>query len=99
MDWLWNVNDLMRYGGWDFVGMGLTFASLLLLGRRRRVGFLVGAVANAAWLVFAWRAKSPPTVAANLLFGGMNLWVWTRWRATTTPPSLVAGSAKAGVES
>jgi hypothetical protein len=81
VDWLWCVEDLGRYGGWDFLGMGLTFCSLLLLGRRRRVGFLVGALANVAWFVFAWKARSTATLAANLLFGCMNLWVWSRWRA------------------
>lgn len=81
MDWLWNFDDMARYGGWDFLGMALTFTSLLLLGRRRRVGFLVGALANAAWLVFAWKSRSAATVFANVLFGGMNLWVWARWKS------------------
>ena len=52
MDWLWTFDDLLRYRGADFVGLVLSFASLWQLSRRRRSGFLFGALANAAWLVF-----------------------------------------------
>jgi hypothetical protein len=92
MDWLWSVEGLMRYGGVDFVGMGLTFASLLLLTRRRRLGFLLGALANAAWLVFGVSSRSGACVLANLLFGGMNLYAWWRWRQSDLAPPVGAAS-------
>lgn len=78
MDWLWKL-DPWRYGGWDYLGMGLSFASLWCLARRRRAGFLYGALANAAWLRFGFLAESAATVYANVLFGSMSLWAWWRW--------------------
>lgn len=80
MDWLWNCDELLRYHGTDFVGLALTFTSLLLLGRRRRAGFLIGAIANVVWLAFGFLSHSAGTVLANALFGFMNMWAWMRWR-------------------
>ena len=80
MEWLWNVDELLRYRGTDFVGCALTFISLLLLGRKRRVGFLVGAIANVVWLIFGFQSQSAGTVLANVLFGVMNTWAWMRWK-------------------
>lgn len=79
MDWLWRWDELLRYRGLDFVGLVLTFASLWLISRRRRAGFLIGALGNAAWLGFAILTKSAATVYANVLIGFMNLVAWRRW--------------------
>lgn len=80
MDWLWDLDGLLRYCGADFVGLVLSFFSLWQLSRRRRSGFLLGAAANAAWLVFGFLSTSAATVYANALFGGMNLYAWLRWK-------------------
>lgn len=82
MDWLWNLDGLLRYDGIDFAGMALTFTSLVQLTRKRRSGFLIGSLANAVWLVFGVRSQSAATVYANFLFGVMNLVAWWRWRQT-----------------
>ena len=97
MDWLWSLDGLMRYDGIDFVGMALTFASLLQLTRRQRSGFLIGAAANAVWLVFGVRSQSGGTVLANGLFGLMNLVAWWRWGqpVPAAPPGVGAPSAGA----
>lgn len=89
MEWLWSLDGLLRYGGIDFVGMALTFVSLLLLTRRRRLGFLLGALANAAWLAFGIQSRSGACVLANVLFGLMNLYAWWRWRQVelSAPPA------------
>lgn len=80
MDWLWNLDGLLRYRGVDFVGMALSFLSLWQLARRRSSGFLLGALANAAWLVFGFFSESAATVYANVLFGLMSLYAWYRWK-------------------
>ena len=89
MEWLWSLDGLLRYGGIDFVGMALTFVSLLLLTRRRRLGFLLGVLANAAWLAFGIQSRSGACVLANVLFGLMNLYAWWRWRQVelSAPPA------------
>ena len=88
MDWLWNFD--LRYHGTDYLGMALSFASLWQLARKRRSGFLLGSLANGAWLVFACFAQSAGTVYANVLFGAMNLYAWSRWKREATAPALSA---------
>ena len=98
MDWLWTFN-LLRYGGFDYLGLMLSFLSLWQLARRRRSGFLLGAMANGAWLRFGFLSESAATVFANVLFGGMNFYAWMRWRheeeaggaATPPPPAPTTG--------
>jgi nicotinamide riboside transporter PnuC len=85
MDWLWNLDS--RYRGVDFLGMALSFVSIWQLARKRRSGFLVGAMANGAWLTFAFMAQSAATVYANVLFGCMNLYAWWRWKHEEAAPT------------
>lgn len=75
------LDALTAYHGFDVAGFALTLWSLVLLGNHRRSGFLVGALAALAWTGFAAQAGSYPTVVANLVFGGLNLRGWIRWRA------------------
>ena len=91
MDWLWDFDGIFGYGGSDVAGLVLTFASLWQISRKRRNGFLIGAFANAAWLVFAFQTKSPATVFANVLFGLMNLYAWMRWKQEETVPVRARG--------
>ena len=95
MDWLWNF-DLLRYQGADYLGLLLSFGSLWQLARRRRSGFLLGALANAAWLRFGFLSESAATVYANVLFGGMNLYAWARWKHDEEVGAVTTGSATSG---
>jgi hypothetical protein len=94
MDWLWTVDDLLHYLGTDFVGLALSFVSLWLLSRKRRGGFLFGALANGAWLCFGFLSHSAATVYANLLFGGMNLNAWARWKHDDEVAGTVTASGR-----
>jgi hypothetical protein len=78
MEWLWSFD--LRYYGADFVGMALSFGSIWQLARKRRSGFLFGATASVAWLVFGVMAKSAGTVYANAIFGVMHAYAWWRWK-------------------
>jgi hypothetical protein len=86
MDWLFDFGGILRYGGSDVLGLVLTFVSLWQISRKRRNGFLIGAMANGAWLVFAFQTQSPATVFANVLFGLMNLYAWARWKHEEVVP-------------
>ena len=91
MDWLFDFDGILGYGGSDVLGLVLTFVSLWQISRRRRNGFLIGSMANAAWLVFAFQTRSPATVFANVLFGGMNFYAWLRWKHEEVVPVRARG--------
>ena len=91
MDWLWNVDGLLRYRGADFVGLTLSFLNIWQISRKRRSGFLLGSAANAAWLVFGVLSTSAATVYANALFGGMNFYAWLRWKHEEEVPVRTGG--------
>jgi hypothetical protein len=74
------MDDLLRYHGADWCGFALTLASLHLLGNHRRSGFLLGAASSIAWAAFSVQAESSATLLANVVFCGMNLRGWAKWR-------------------
>ena len=80
MDELWN------YRGLDVVGFVLSFASIHLLARKSRNGFLAGAVASVAWAVVSVMARSWPMLVANIVFGLMHLNGYRRWTHTPELP-------------
>ena len=80
MSELFDVDTLLKYNGADILGFVLTFVSLLLLGSKKRVGFLVGALSTIAWSWFSVQAESPPTTLANIVFLVMNLRGWWKWQ-------------------
>ncbi len=79
------MDDLWSYYGTDWLGFGLTFASLHLLAGQRRAGFLLGVAASVAWGAFSVMAGSIPTLTANVVFLGMNFRGYVKWgRAAAT---------------
>ena len=59
--------------------MVATFASLWLLGEKKRFGFVIGALAAASWGIFSWLAGSVPGVIANVVFFFLNLYNLSKW--------------------
>jgi hypothetical protein len=91
MGWLFDFDGIFAHGGSDVLGLVLSFVNLWQISRKRRSGFLIGALANAAWLVFGFSTRSPATVFANALFGGMNLYAWVRWKHEEVAPAGARG--------
>lgn len=81
------MDDLLAYYGVDWLGIGLTMASLHLLGSKRRSGFVLGVMASAVWGVFSVMAGSTPTLAANCIFLGMNARGFLKWTRDPEPPA------------
>jgi len=73
------IELLTRYYGLDWLAMVLMFLSLVLLGRKKRSGFLFGIGANLAWLAFGAVVGSVANVVANLVFAVMNVLGYIRW--------------------
>lgn len=64
--------------GW--VAMGFGFYSTWLLGRQRRLGWLVGVVSCALWLVVDWRLTLWSGVVAGFVQAGLTLQSWWCWK-------------------
>jgi nicotinamide riboside transporter PnuC len=71
--------DLFNYYGIDLAAMVLTFLSIVLLGRKRKEGFLLGAVAGAFWLIASVMADMKGSVIANAIMVPLQLHGWWNW--------------------
>lgn len=80
---MWEV--ITKYYCIDWTAMVLNALSIYLLGKRRKLGFFLGVIANIAWIVFAILARSVATVAACSIFVGLNARGWWNWTKEQPP--------------
>ena len=73
--------SIPHFYGVDWIGMVATFTSLWLLGEKKRVGFVIGAIAAACWAVFSYFAGSIPGVITNVVFFFLNIYNLRKWKA------------------
>ncbi len=73
------ASDLWGHYGIDWVGAVLMLGSIYLLGQRQRIGFIVGAGATVAFIVFNTMVDSMPMVVANVILLILNLHGWYNW--------------------
>lgn len=69
-----------QYYGIDYVAMGLTFATIYLIGNKKRYGFLYGLAGNAFWILYAVLAVAPAIFLVNLVLGILYLRGYFKWR-------------------
>jgi hypothetical protein len=77
-----NLMDFAKYYGADWIAMVLSVASLWMLGSRKRSGFVMMAVGNAAWIIYGVMAKNLPVVISNAVFVVLNLRGYVKWLHT-----------------
>ena len=80
------------FGGWILHG---EFQPVLRLGlggdgrksfgawfltKQRKLGFLIGTIGCIGWLVFGIVAESMPSVISNLIYIGINIRGWWKWK-------------------
>ena len=87
---MWDA--ITKYYCIDWTAMILNALSIYLLGKKRKIGFLLGVIANVAWIVFAVLAQSVATVVACSIFVCLNAKGWWNWTKEQTankpsPPS------------
>jgi nicotinamide riboside transporter PnuC len=80
---MWDV--ITNYYGIDWTAMVLNAAAIYLLGKKRKLGFVLGVVANIAWIAFAVLAHSVATVVACSIFVFLNARGWWNWTRELTP--------------
>ncbi len=76
---------ITKYYGIDWIAMILNALSIYLLGKRLKLGFFLGVVANLAWIAFAVLADSAATVIACSIFVVLNARGWWNWTRENGP--------------
>ncbi len=80
---MWDA--VTRYYCIDWLAMVLNALAIHLLGKKKQSGFVLGVIANLAWILFAVLAHSLATVIACSIFVGLNAKGWFNWKAANPP--------------
>lgn len=70
-----------RYYLLDWVAMLFAFASVYLLGNRKRVGFVLFILSNFVWIAVGFLADSSGMIGGNLIFLFINARGWLKWKS------------------
>jgi nicotinamide riboside transporter PnuC len=70
---------ITKYYCIDWIAMVLNAVSIYLLGKKSKPGFLLGILANSAWIAFGILAHSMATVVACSIFVALNIKGWWNW--------------------
>ena len=92
---MWEI--ITKYYGIDWTAMVLNAVSIYLLGKKRKLGFFLGVLANIAWIVFAVLAHSVATVVACSIFVFLNArgwWSWSKEQTTNQPLRGTSGTVR-----
>ncbi len=69
------------YYGTDYLAAICAIFAMLLLGNKKKFGFLLYCVASSSAIVFAILAKSPPIIVTNIVMIFINLRGFFRWNS------------------
>jgi hypothetical protein len=75
----------MNLYGLDYVAMGFSLSALILLGTKRRMGFLSFMLANISWVGVGLLIHSPVILVGNLIFFATNLRGFLIWKTCPEP--------------
>jgi nicotinamide riboside transporter PnuC len=74
---MWDT--IVRYYFIDWIALVLNALAIYLLGKKKKIGFSLGVVANIAWIIFGILAHSMATVVACTIFVLLNIKGWWNW--------------------
>jgi nicotinamide riboside transporter PnuC len=74
------MEALLKFHGSDWVGMVFGLISTYLLAKKKRLGFIFGAVGGIGWMIFGWLTWSIPSIVANSLFIAFNCRGFWKWK-------------------
>jgi len=66
----------------DWVGNGLLMVSLYLLGKKKRVGWLVGIFGNLAWMIVGLRIEMTSLLFVGFVMALFNVKGWIEWKVS-----------------
>lgn len=78
------MNPAVQVLEWVIDTLGL--ASGLLLGSRRRSGWIVSIAAELVWLAVAWWTHQWAFVASSFVYGAVAVRGWRQWKRTEPAP-------------
>lgn len=65
---------------WSYILTALGITGLILAGSKKRLGWLLGLAAQPLWVAYALVSGQWGFVASGLIYGGVYLRNWYRWR-------------------
>ena len=80
MEFLVDLFQVQRYYGTDYIAAACVIVAMVLLGDRKRTGFLLYMLATCFAMAFAIMAHSFPIIVTNCIVFGLNLRGFLKWR-------------------
>lgn len=65
---------------WSWLLMIVGVSGLYLAGSKRKIGWVIGILVQALWIVYAIVSKQWGFIASALVYGAVNVRNWQRWR-------------------
>jgi nicotinamide mononucleotide transporter PnuC len=81
MEWAW------KYYGIDWIGTILAAVSIYFLSKKKKSGFIIGAISNLAWIVFGVLSESVGNIVACVIYITFNIYGWFQWSKKPRPVS------------
>ena len=63
----------------DWVAAFLSIVSVLLIGHKRRLGFIFTITCNIIWVIIGFQIGKPALSFNNIVMIGFNAWFWIQW--------------------
>mgnify|MGYP006112547363 FL=1 len=73
------TENALRYYGFDWAAMLMTFLSLYLLGNHNRLGFLMGIGANFFWFSYGFMSGSLANMLCSVVVMLLQFRGWRKW--------------------
>lgn len=73
------MDFLLEYHGVDWVATFFNVLALYLIGKKKKIGFVMGFLATIGWMVFGIIAESAATIMANIMFLALNVKGYLEW--------------------
>lgn len=65
---------------WSWLLTTIGVAGLVLVGRKNKIGWVIAIGVQGLWITYAVITKQWGFIASALIYGGVNLYNWNRWR-------------------
>lgn len=79
------MDFLSNYYGIDWLATVLGVLTAYLLGRKQKIGFIIGTLGGLSWLAFGIIAESSATIVANVIFIFLYIKGYIYWKKDHSP--------------
>lgn len=78
---------------WSYVLTALGVAGIFLAGSRKRIGWALGLSVQPLWIIYALATDQWGFILSGVVYGGVYLRNWLRWRRDAQSPAAVKMTA------